>query len=124
MVYDLPTLSLQTTEKPFLCSKLDLTDDTDLACEEETVIKHLGTVELQIFRSTLAGTSTRPEKYEAHRQATAPDPRRNEEGDTLSPDEVSSSRNSLQGFTHTARCATASERLARLPPSRYQVTPK
>lgn len=57
------TLDFQTSEKPFLFSKLALTDDTDLACEEETIIKNLGTIQLKILRADVIGHATRPEKF-------------------------------------------------------------
>lgn len=40
----------QTSEKPFVFSKLLLTDDADLACSDEAIIKGLGTIQLKIYR--------------------------------------------------------------------------
>ncbi|GAA5993324.1 hypothetical protein JCM5350_001565 [Sporobolomyces pararoseus] len=49
----------ETTEQPFLFSKLQTTDLDELACTNEQVVKNLGTIQLRYFRIKILKPSTR-----------------------------------------------------------------
>lgn len=46
---------LQTSLRPFTFAKVQLTDDADLACDDETYVKALGTIEVRICRINYLG---------------------------------------------------------------------
>ncbi|GAA5947373.1 hypothetical protein JCM3765_001645 [Sporobolomyces pararoseus] len=47
-----------TVIRPFVFSPLKLTEDEDLACSSESIIRQLGTIQLRIFRGKVVGTAT------------------------------------------------------------------
>ncbi|BGP28672.1 hypothetical protein JCM10296v2_000408 [Rhodotorula toruloides] len=52
-----------TSIRPFSFAKIALTDDTDIATKDESVIKNLGTISIDIYRTAILGTSVRKGKY-------------------------------------------------------------
>lgn len=48
-----------TTERPFIFSKLAQTDDDDLACKDERVVKAIGSIQVRLKRIVKLGRSNR-----------------------------------------------------------------
>ncbi|GAA5947311.1 hypothetical protein JCM3765_001620 [Sporobolomyces pararoseus] len=55
----------RTSEQPFLFSKLRTTDSDELACEDEQVVKNLGTIQLRYQRVKNVRQATAPSTYDA-----------------------------------------------------------
>lgn len=51
------TRASQTTERPFLFTKLVLTDDDEVACDDEQFIRELGTIQIKLCRIKITGDS-------------------------------------------------------------------
>ncbi|KAL8284066.1 hypothetical protein RQP46_005179 [Phenoliferia psychrophenolica] len=56
----------RTTLRPFIFGKPSLTEDSDLACADERIIKNLGTIQISLFRANrLAHLASKPRVFNA-----------------------------------------------------------
>ncbi|BGP44688.1 hypothetical protein JCM10450v2_000502 [Rhodotorula kratochvilovae] len=54
--------------RPFAFAQIALTDDADEATNSEQVIKNLGTIQLEVYRTEILGTVSAPKQYKDPRQ--------------------------------------------------------
>ncbi|GEM06187.1 hypothetical protein Rt10032_c01g0204 [Rhodotorula toruloides] len=52
-----------TSIRPYKFAKIALTDDSDIATKDESVIKNLGTISIEIYRTAIRGSSVRRTDY-------------------------------------------------------------
>ncbi|EGU13324.1 hypothetical protein RTG_00491 [Rhodotorula toruloides ATCC 204091] len=52
-----------TSIRPYTFAKIALTDDTDIATKDESVIKNLGTISVEIYRTTILAITARKHAY-------------------------------------------------------------
>ncbi|GAA5932508.1 hypothetical protein JCM3775_005939 [Rhodotorula graminis] len=57
-----------TTIRPFQFAHIALTDDADEACQTESVVKNLGTIQLEVYRTRILGKVPNHEQYDSFEQ--------------------------------------------------------
>jgi hypothetical protein len=53
----LAEVASQTSERPFQFSTISLTDDDELACTDEAVVKNMGTIQIKLWRVQVLGAA-------------------------------------------------------------------